>query len=116
MKKVYIAHPLLGPIDKNDRESHLPFHNRQDVNQICLNLHLNRDDILILSPIHAFSFISTYNRVDVFRYCRELMNFADELWVFGEWEASEGCKLEIEWAKERGIPVVFMKEGDIHGN
>ena len=30
----------------------------------------------------------------------------DQAWVFGDWEKSEGCKIEIQAAEEAGVPVV----------
>jgi len=32
---------------------------------------------------------------------------ADELWVFGNWQMSEGCRMEVEHARKLGITVLF---------
>jgi hypothetical protein len=39
-----------------------------------------------------------------------LLSLVDELWVFGDWRRSEGCRIEVDFARHRGIPVIFMDE------
>lgn len=73
------------------------------------------DGILFLSPIHAFAFISALGPDEwVLGQCRELLSLADEIWVFGDWEHSEGCRMEVEHAKKLGITVVF-EDGRVEG-
>lgn len=100
MRKIYIAHPLLG--DNDD-----PRKNKHRVSEICREIAGKYPNILILSPIHAFSFLSSLDRERPLALCRKLLSLADELWVFGDWQTSEGCRKEVEWAKEMGKPVMF---------
>ena len=41
------------------------------------------------------------------RQCLALLDVADELWVFGDWERSEGCRMEVEHARETGKAILF---------
>ncbi len=106
MKTIYIAHPLRG----KNADIETIFENNITVDTICQNLTaiVENKDILILSPVHAFSFVSAVgDQKWVLGQCRKMLSLADEVWVFGDWENSEGCKMEIEHAKRLNIPVVF---------
>ena len=46
MKSIYVAHPLRGDVQRN----------KNAVTDICQNIKAIYPDMLILSPIHAFSF------------------------------------------------------------
>jgi hypothetical protein len=98
MKLTYIAHPLRGDIQNNiDR-----------VTEICQAL--SGYDIVPLSPIHAFGFIDpTGPQEKVLEYCRRLLATADQMWVYGDWRESEGCMMEIAYARQNNIPVRFME-------
>ena len=99
MKTVYIAHPLRGDVVKN--------YNR--VNEICRQLHAT-GQVIPLSPLHAFSFVDPAGDQDrVFEYCRQLLSKCDELWLHGEWEKSEGCCMEADFARDNGIPVLVKE-------
>lgn len=99
---IYVCHPLRsGNVQKN----------RENISEICKQITEDYEDTLILSPIHNFSYISTEgDQTDVFAQCAELLNLADELWVFGDYKNSEGCQLEIRTAKELKIPVQYMED------
>lgn len=104
MKKVYIVHPLrkgtqnIGEIARNINR----------ITHICTSISKTHPEFLILSPIHAFSFISSLGPQDwVLSQCRALLELADEVWVFGDWQESEGCRMEVEHARKLGITVVF---------
>ena len=113
MKKVYIAHPLLGDMNRESVNLRIPFDNKQRVDMICRDIVEERPDIMPLSPIHAFDFMNVFERERPLAMCLELLTFADELWVYGDWESSEGCKMEIARAGELGMPVVFKKKGQV---
>lgn len=109
MKKVYIAHPLrgetcdVGTIYKN-------YFKADELLRRLATKHEN-DDILFLSPIHAFAFVSALEPDEwVLGQCRELLSLADELWVFGDWQGSEDCQMEVEHARRLGLKVVFKEE------
>lgn len=99
IKTIYVCHPLRGGDIK---------HNRDTVSEICKRISEKHKTILVLSPIHNFSYISTeVDQIQVFAQCTELLSLADELWVFGNHEHSEGCLLEIRTATELKIPVIY---------
>lgn len=105
MKTIYVAHPLRGqqPIDINT-----VLLNKKAVDDLCERISKELPDNLILSPIHAFSFVSVFQPQEwVLSQCLKLLELADELWVFGSWTGSEGCQMEIERAKELGVPIYF---------
>jgi hypothetical protein len=106
MKKIYIAHPLRGETADIDEI----WKNSVAIDTICRNVSaiVGAKDTLLLSPIHAFSFMPVFgDQKDVFEQCRNMLSLADEVWVFGDWASSEGCKMEIEYANKLNIPVVF---------
>lgn len=97
MKSVYIAHPLRGNVKENIKK----------VDDICQQLH-NQGEVIPFSPIHAFGFVDPNgDQTQVLEYCKVLLSKADELWVHGNWRNSEGCLIEIDFAKQNGIPVMF---------
>jgi hypothetical protein len=108
---VYIAHPL-----RPDPRSVTPYGDCQKniaaVTAICERLLKEYPDLLILSPIHAFGFIDPLAKGKdvelVLAQCRRLLELADEVWVYGDYEISEGCKMEIAHAKALEKPVRLM--------
>ena len=106
MKNVYIAHPLRGNLEAN----------KQRVTKICQDL-LTEGRVTPISPIHAFSFITNPNQDPVrdISLCFNLLKTVDELWVYGQWWRSEGCRAEISFANCRSIPIIFKeyKPGDV---
>lgn len=110
MKRVYIAHPLLGDADRENPNLRIPFENRRKVDLICRDIIEAYPDVMPISPIHAFDFMNVFERERPLAMCLELLKMADELWVYGDWESSEGCKMEIARAGELGIPVKLKEE------
>ena len=111
MKKVYIAHPLRGErLDIAEVERNI-----SRVTELCRHVAEERSDVLILSPIHAFDFVSPLGPQDwVMRQCLALLDVADELWVFGDWERSEGCRMEVAHARGTGKLILF-EDGRVEG-
>lgn len=96
MRKVYICHPFGG-----SRENYAA------VTQICRALAESDPDIMPVSPVHAFSYLDdAIHREVALKYCLELVGMCDELWVYGDWRNSTGCKAEIAYAKKREIRVL----------
>lgn len=95
MGNVYISHPLRGA-EPYTRERCRE--NIDRVTQICLAV--TRDFITAtpISPVHAFSFLDPLECDEglIMTYCNSLLLSCDELWVFGDWETSNGCLSEIE--------------------
>ena len=91
MKKVYIAHPLC----EGTRDINIILRNLSQADERLRLLSAEYDDILFLSPLHAFSFVSPLGPQEwVLGQCRAMLDLCDELWVFGKWEASEGCRMD----------------------
>ena len=109
MRRVYIAHPLRGErLDIAEMER-----NVSRVTEICRHVAEEHPDVLILSPIHAFDFVSPLGPQDwVMRQCLALLDVADELWAFGDWERSEGCRMEVAHARAMEKPVVFKERAE----
>ena len=106
MKKIYVAHPLRG--GTRDINAIYENHLKSDALMLMLSRKHENEEILFLSPIHAFSFAPPLGRQEwVLGQCRALLELADELWVFGDWQGSEGCRMEIEHARKLGITVLF---------
>jgi len=100
MKAVYVAHPLRDNVTENVKK----------VTKICQGI-TEKGGVIPLSPIHAFGFMDPEGeQTFVFNCCLRLLSMVDELWVFGDWRLSEGCRIEVDFARRLGIPVVFMDE------
>lgn len=96
MKKVYIAHPLRGDVENNIKK----------VTEICQSL----TNVIPLSPLHNFGYLTPdSDNYHAMQLCFGLLSCADELWVFGNWWNSEGCKAEICFAGCRNIPIRFKE-------
>lgn len=93
MKTVFVSHPYAAD----------PAGNFAKADKICKEL--ADKGILSISPLHSFSYTDDTHRSEVLRACRRMIEFVDEVWVFGD---SAGCRMEAAHAKELGIPVVYM--------
>ena len=94
MRTVYVAHPYRG-----DEAG-----NRERVGEIMRELNKDFPEVLFLSPIHAFGWLGD-DHDRALALCRRLLAMADEIWLFGEWERSEGCLMERDEAKKLGIEI-----------
>lgn len=107
LKRIYISHPLRNGKTGEELINEVK-RNKEKVTKICKNLLNQHKDILIISPIHALGFISpTGEQARAFELCKSLLEFADELWVYGDWRNSEGCQIEIKYAEILKIPTFF---------
>lgn len=96
MKKIYIVHPFQGKEE-----------NRKKIDQICRTV--ANMGYLPVSPVHAFSFLDDNipeERELALKLCQELVKSCDQAWLFGDWEKSEGCGIEIAVAKRNYVPVL----------
>ena len=102
MKIVYVAHPFT-----ND-----PVGNMAKIEKIMKRLTKDYPDICFISPLHNFSYDQDAKEADILPRCFALLSKCDDLWVFGNWEHSSGCRQEINQAKLWGMTVLF---GGIRG-
>lgn len=97
---VYISHPYGGA------ES-----NQNKITELINCLIKQYPNYLFLSPVHAFGF--TYSSVNYetgIAYCLWLLEKCDEMWVYGDWEASKGCNIEVEYCRNQKIPYYIKSE------
>jgi hypothetical protein len=107
-KTVYVSHPLRGDMDPARPDISRVFDNLNDTAGICRKIVGSCPGVLPLSPLHAFSFLEVFTEDDkALELDLKMMKFADELWVFGEWERSAGCQAEIARARELVIPICY---------
>ncbi len=100
MKKVFISHPF-----RDDPEG-----NMRKVSRICKTIVEEHPDILPISPLHSLSFLNDEEgREYSLVWCHEVLKMCDEVWVYGDWEKSEGCQLEVRWARQLGKPISFRR-------
>lgn len=97
MKIVYVAHPFT-----ND-----PVGNMAKIEKIMKRLTQDYPDICFISPLHNFSYDKDAKEEEILPKCMALLMMCEQLWVFGNWETSSGCKKEIEQAKAWGMPIIF---------
>ena len=82
--------------------------NKRSAERTIKMLQITNPDITFISPIHAFGYV--YNDLSYdegMELCLSLLSKCNALLVIGE--ESKGVKLEIEFAKRNGIPMLFMK-------
>ena len=99
MKKlVYISHPSSGLVE-NTRKI-------EDIISTLYSYKEIRDKYTFVSPVHTYGFM--YHTVDYetgLMFCTDLLEHCEEVWVFGEYTKSRGCKREIEISKMLGIKI-----------
>lgn len=81
--------------------------NRKKIGDKVKDLQLYDAENTYISPIHCFGFMyhdMSYD--DRMRLCLDLLDVCDEMWVLSA--PSKGVKLEMDYAKEHGIPIVIM--------
>lgn len=100
-KIIYVAHPLRGNIQ----------HNRARIEGIMRDIfETYGDKMTFISPLHNFSYTTPDqgdNDEKTIAQCLHLLNQCDELWLYGEWDKSEGCLAEFTRAMHRGINIEF---------
>ena len=108
-KVVYVSHPLRGKEGTGEEIAR----NKERVSDLCRLLVVEFPDVLFLSPIHGFGFLSPFgDQTKALDMCLQLVLLCDELWAFGDYESSEGCMKEIAWAEEHCIPVAYCAVDD----
>ena len=106
MKMVYICHPYSCDPDGN----------RKKIGAVFKLIRMHCKNVVPFSPVHAFGeFYDDGNdedRQEVLKLCTGILKRCDEVWVFGRWWESEGCRLEVKTAESFGIPVRFFDKYD----
>lgn len=99
---VYIAHPLTSFGN--------PGLNYQRVTKICQEIVVKYPHIVPISPIHAFKFFPWEGSQErVMECCIKLLLSCEELWLFGQWESSSGCREEIKAAHKACMPILVKE-------
>lgn len=100
-KVIYVAHPFASD----------PEGNKARAATACREIMLARPGVVPVCPILAFSFLEEpREREAALAFCLALLERCDELWLAGDWELSEGCRLERRRALELGMPVYRWPE------
>lgn len=100
-KLVYISHPSSG-LEENTKDIEKIIRKLYSVDEIF-------NEYCFVSPVHNYGFM--YHDVAYDRglsYCTDLLYFCEEIWVFGDWKNSTGCKAEVELSYKLGIKVRFL--------
>lgn len=105
-KIIYISHPFQDNIE-----------NQYKVEKIIKILIKKFPNILFISPIHTFGFLYKDVEYNVgLDMTITLLKKCDEMWVFGEWFNSTGCKKEIEACILHRIPYKIIPESTCYKN
>jgi hypothetical protein len=107
-RTIYISHPLRGGADRENPDISTIVKNKEDIDRICRSIAENVPGVLPLSPVNTFSFFEVLKEDDLaLEMDLKLLELADAMWVYGEWQSSEGCNMEIARARELGMPILF---------
>ena len=93
MSKIYISHPFGGKEE-----------NKYKIEAIIRELVRDNPNNVYISPVHTFGYL--YNDVSCEQgtaWCLGLLSICDIMWVFGDWEQSRGCNVEIDYCEVFGI-------------
>jgi hypothetical protein len=100
MKRVYIAHPFTTHGDAEEN-----FSKQVEICQRVFSM-----GYIPVSPILTFGRCIPHDK-DHYQIamdaCFWLLSACDEVWFFGEWQKSKGCKLEHELAQGFGMKIVY---------
>lgn len=109
MKSAYICHPLRGKTGSPEEIKS----NLERIDEIAKNLAAIYPDVLLLSPLHAFSFYDPRGpQEQVLGQCVAMLERADEIWLFGDWRNSVGCTMEREYALQLGKKIIDMTDAE----
>ena len=100
---IYVAHPF-----SND-----PKGNMAKIDKIMKELTAKNPNDCFISPLHNFSYDKNAIEADILPKCLELLSRCGELWIFGDYKSSSGCRAELAYAKYLSIPIVFKDESKI---
>lgn len=93
-KYAFISHPYAG----NPKE------NKIKVDKICR--YWVKKGAIPISPLHLFMFYDDdSNREEILNICFKLIDMSDVIFIYGD---SEGCRLEREYAEEKGKPILIF--------
>ena len=95
MKRIFVSHPFSGK-----------HQNLQAITRICKSL--VKMGVMPISPCHLFSYLKDdvpKERIRALEFCENLVELADEIWLFGDWEKSDGCLIERNVALLEMIPI-----------
>lgn len=98
-KLIYISAPYGG----NE-------HNKRKIELIIKSLVAADKDNTYISPVNCFGYL--YNDVSYtqgLNYCLDLLNKCDCMQVYGEYQHSIGCRAEIAYARDNGIPFEIIE-------
>ena len=101
---IYVSHPY-----------QMKEENKLSAENIVRKLHFKNPEHTYLSGLHPFYFM--YDEVDYetgINMCLEVLKRCDMMYVYGDWKNSRGCKAEIKFCEEYGIPyVIFDDNGNV---
>ncbi len=106
-KLIYISHPYLN-LDKN----------KKNIERIIKNLYSYDsiyDNYCFVSPVHCYGYM--YKDFEYYKglsFCTDLLKHCSEMWVFGDWQSSTGCKNEYKLANELGIKTKIFGNMDVN--
>jgi len=95
MLTIYVAHPYSGD----------PEGNMKKIDEIMKELTAKNPNDCFISPLHNFSYDEGSSEAQILARCFKLISSCDEIWVYGNFEISVGCRAEMAFATFLGIKI-----------
>ncbi len=102
MKRTFISHPFASD----------PVCNPKRANAICQRLIEYEDDILPISPLHLFGYLSSDEGVrdEIMDVCYKMLDICHQAYFYKYGELSAGQVLELQYVIKNNIPYKIISK------
>lgn len=110
-RTIYVSYPFLPLENETNKISAIELEiYMKEVSEICRQILAEHNDVLVLSPLNALAYLKQRTAESLKKamdQCKAMLELADELWVYGDWQNSEDCCAEIQYAELLKMPVRY---------
>lgn len=104
--KYYFSHPRAGDIEKNLKEAD---RRARDFKKLFKN-GLKKDNGILIEPFKLIPQDGSVDEHEAMKWCIELLLDCNTIVLAGDWQQSEGCRLEKAIAEAIGLDTYVFRE------